>query len=117
MLDPKKFPTLDSFEIEIYEGWTEADIPKSKTRTITDLSQVGILYPTFFEDKYQEAQSVDLTTMFYSYYDQKLTEKLVFKDYVDNRKNPQGDDGKIIRKITFRIKYNEGKNSPFKPDA
>jgi hypothetical protein len=110
MLESKNFPLLDSFEIEVSESWTEADIFKNDTKKITRLSEVGILYPTFFEYKYRDAQSVDLTGLFYSCYKQRLSEKSMFKSYVDIRKNPQGDDGKITRKITCRIKYKEEKS-------
>ena len=101
MLDPKNFPLLESFEIEIEETWTEGDTFVSpKIRKITDLSEVKPVQASFSDLRYPTLTEVDLTELFLrSYRDPDRKPKTVFKSYEDP------DKGHITRKITCEIKF------------
>lgn len=107
MLNPSKFPLLESFEIEIVETWLEGDmaIKQPIKKFITDLSEVGEVRASFADPKFSDHNTINLTAIFCSCYHQKLPEKSEFKSYTDSRKIPQSDDGRITRKISCRIKY------------
>src|SRR5687768_7921619 len=107
MIDPSRVPNLESFEIEIMETWTEADIFTRNpiVNRFTDLARLGDIEPSFGDPKYRQYNPVSLDSILLSTYDAGRIEKQVSRNYIDTSKNSRADGGRIDRIVTCKIRY------------
>lgn len=99
------FPDVESFEIEVVESWKKLGRIQQRKRKLNSFESLGVVYPSFAHPKTRDSFSVNLTDLFLSAYQSRLTEKIIFKDYPDLLQDPQGNDQKIDRRIVCKIKY------------